>query len=772
MSPSHFGLLALLVVSSAAGAADTTISVTLEGAALTSAGIYDSDDHLVRSLWQMEQTPAGKLERTWDGLDDRGNRAAAGTYSYKVVVNNSTYANVGAIGNSGLPSSAANHTPTVMHGVAIDSEGSIYTANHWNEPGADFKKWDKDGKSVLQANYVIRNGSPNGAPYACAVDDGFLYCAVDGWDDDTSKDRQLIERFRQQTGALAKFTDSGSDGHITVYEWANKKIPATATGDDRQIMGWPLRSIVVKDKTLFVADALGGRVLRYNKKTGKPEGEFPVTLPTALAFDKAGQLWVGHEHRKVSIFTPEGKLVREALHDLGDVQSLAFGPDGRLYVADGKAGQVRIFDVSPAQPKQTATLGQKAVPGDRAADRFFALKGVAVDAQGFVVTIQNEPVGGARLARWNPQLKLAWEHFGTMFVSNVNYGAFDPDTIYSFNFHRYTLKDRAKGTWEYTGNVHSPEAYTHLRSNEVHGSPRILKLGPAKGEFMFHPVGDGVHIYRFTSTIPRIPHLVAMVGGGDMGPTGASETKDNKMGKWSWCSPSATGSEPKAADIQWFKKSGEKDATYSNKGVNIDAQGNLWYGDDGRIWKIPLESFNAAGNPHYDWAAATVFAQKDDSGMEFSPYMVQRADDGSVYAFGESKAWPKSMTRKYDAWMGGLTLAKFDAKGVRQWTVKLPDTVTGMDVIPGSNGVIVATAFNCTIYHYSVDGLQIGSVRPGEAMSNDIGDLDNTASLAVNRDPRDGIIDVFCEDDRVLRVGWFRIDDKKIKTAKGVIKLP
>ena len=49
--------------------------------------------------------------------------------------------------------------------------------------------------------------------------------------------------------------------------------------------------------------------------------------------------------------------------------------------------------------------------------------------------------------------------------------------------------------------------------------------------------------------------------------------------------------------------------------------------------------------------------------------------------------------------------------------------------------------------------------------------MDDHASVAVTRDPRDGILDVFTEDDYVLRIGWFRIDDHAIDTVAGDVVL-
>ena len=54
-------------------------------------------------------------------------------------------------------------------------------------------------------------------------------------------------------------------------------------------------------------------------------------------------------------------------------------------------------------------------------------------------------------------------------------------------------------------------------------------------------------------------------------------------------------------------------------------------------------------------------------------------------------------------------------------------------------------------------------------MNKQSGWFDNHACIAVNRDRRDGILDVFAEDDFVLRIGWYRIDDSKIDVITGKI---
>jgi sugar lactone lactonase YvrE len=411
-------------------------------------------------------------------------------------LNRATYKNVGAIGNSGRAPTPEAHTPTALLSVAVDAAGAIYTANGWDEAGADFKKWDAQGNAVFDARYQIRNGNPNGAPYAIAVDESAIYCAMGGWAKAPWNHEQQLQRFSKADGKHQAFTKvPDKTGHIQVYEWPEKLVPPAAPREDAELMREPLRAVAVAGGQLLVADALAGKVRRYDKLTGEPRGEFEVPLPQALAVDRLSRVWVGHQHHRVSVFSAEGKRIARVLDDIGEIASLAFGPNGALYVADRQAGQVKVYDLTGKWVRLVRTHGQKAQAGDRAADRFFELRGAAVDPQGCLVTIQTEPSGGARLARWSPEGKPLWEHFGCEFVSLGNYGRQDPDTLYSMTFHRYHLTDRARGQSEYTGCLVAERPKYHA---DVHGVPRLLRLEGR--DFLFLPTGDGLQVYRVSST--------------------------------------------------------------------------------------------------------------------------------------------------------------------------------------------------------------------------------------------------------------------------------
>lgn len=767
MRLNFLSLLAICVslLSSRARAAERSFDFTLPAAAQTSAGIYTADGRLVRVLWTMQQLEAGHYTRAWDGKDQAGQDAPAEAYQYRVVANRSTYVNVGAIGNSGLPPDAHDHTPTGMESVAVDADGNVYTANGWDEAGADFKKWDKSGKSVYDANYQIRNGHPNGAPYAIAVDDKYLYCAVGGWAREPWNEAQQIQRFRLADGKEEKFTKTGrKDGHIQVYEWPSRKIPPGTSKTDAELMKAPLRALAIAGDTIYCADLLGGRVLKFDKATGESRGQLNVKLPNALALGPDNKILVGYEGKRIAEEMTGGALLeRQDLGPVDAIEALAYDrKNDQLLIADNEIHAVRCIPLHGADRAQHL-FGHAATPGDRAADAFFHLRGVAVDSQGNVITIQNEPYGGARLAKFSPDHKLLSEQFGCEFVSLGNYGIDDPDGFYSMTFHDYRLTNHDKGQWQYIGDgAPFPERRYYA---DVHGVPRVLKLGAH--DFCFLPTGDGVQVYRIdkSKAAGRGPafHLAAMLGGRSPTPDGQKEGKE--LGQWSWHDLAGEGL-PRPGSFDWFKKPGQ--GRYSCFGMDVDPAGNIIFANTTThsIWMIPLGPLDAKGNPTYDWKDAKEIVGRDGSALKFEPNMAQRSEDGSVYAFGWSKPWPQPKNNPF--WMGGTTLARFDKTGKLLWAVPLPHLVVGLDVIPGG-GCMVGEGKDARIDHYTADGLLIGAMQPGAAMHKESGWMDNHASVAVNRDPRDKKLDVFAEDDYCLRIGWYRVDDSRIQVISGTV---
>ena len=747
-----------------------TFELTLaKDAALTSAGVYDPGGHLVRTLWTMEPQKAGTSKATWDGLDEFGRPAPDGDYTYRLIVNSSTYRNIGIVGNTGTPPGELQHIQHGVISVVCDAKGNIYTANGWEEAGHDFKVQGPDGKTLFHARYQIRNGNPNGAPHAIAIDEKFIYCATHGWDSEQWKNKMQIQRFHIKNGNHEKFTDPALEptaGHIELYEWPKRQIPEGTPKEDADLMALPVRALAILGDSIIATDALGGKIHKFHKVTGTRQGEFAVKLPHALAIDTAGRLWIGHERHQVSVFTIDGKDLGTRLTDVGEVKSLAFGPKGLLYVADGEACRVKVYDVSKDKPQLVRTFGQPAKPGDYAPERFYSLRGAAVDPQGNIVTIAGVTVGGARIAKFSPDGKCLWEHMALMFCDVGNYSQRNPDEVITQRFHRLMLTDKKAGTWEYRGTLLDGDP-SYIWGN--HGVLKLLDFGGS--QFLYQCYGDGMQIYRRRDDVFR---PAAMVGGNEPTPDGrfvhnlpAEERKPD--GWWTWTDANDNG-KVDDKEVIWFKEPGE--ARYAIFGMNVDDKGTLVYCEQHTwaTWELPMSGLDANGNPVYDWRLARQIVPRDTSPVKFMPLMAIRSDDGSLYAFGRSEAWerPGGKTGGY-AWMGGWALFRYDKNNKFMWAARLPNVCVGMDAIPGGRGVMLGYFEKGYVYHYTPDGLLIGYMQVGDAAGKVTGWMDNTAAVAVNRDPRDGMLDVFGEDSWLNRMIWYRVDDRDIRTISGKV---
>ena len=122
--------------------------------------------------------------------------------------------------------------------------------------------------------------------------------------------------------------------------------------------------------------------------------------------------------------------------------------------------------------------------------------------------------------------------------------------------------------------------------------------------------------------------------------------------------------------------------------------------------------------------------------------------------------------------MAGWVLMRFDKDGKMLWYRQLPAACPGMDVIPGGGGVMLVNIKlekeGCDIYHYNQNGSLIGITRPSAAFRSPGGIPDNTASLGISRDPRDGIMDMFVEVCIGNRFYWLRVGDRKKPEVRSV----
>lgn len=731
------------------------VPLMLDKEAITTASIFDGRGQLVRTLWQLRQLPAGRHLEEWDGLTDTFTEAPAGSYELQLMTNAGRYENVAAIGNSGSPPDADGHVPMSVASVVVDRDGAVFAANGWDEAGHDWKKWDRDGRSILHSNFQVRNGDPNGLPYRVVVDDQFLYVAYIAHGGGKIGGH-WVQRFDRQTGKSARFPKGlERNGLIQVYP------PPEKDSWDQPITG-----LALAGRLLLVGDRRANRVLKYDRDSGEQVGEFAVEKPGAMGVDSAGRLWIVRDETRVVVMAVDnGRELAQPVKGLGKLVGLSLAPGGRLLLADDKSRQVLCYRVADLTATREAAFGQRARPGDDAPDRFYELTDVAAGPDGNVITVERFPVGGSRVSKWPANFtpaKPLWTHLGLEFTGNANYAVEDPDTIVTNYFQRYQLT-KPSGVWQFRGNLFCG-GYTSV--SEWHGVPRWVTLGGQR--FFYFANGDGVQAYRLSRAGATTSLRFAMALGGREPAVDGKLHRGEPLGQWTW----TDANDNQVVDeneVKWFKQPGE--GRYAVFGMNVDSQGNILFCDHHTrsIWMIPQFGLNSVGNPTYDWSHAKEVVVADNSKVKFFPLMAVRTERGEMYAFGRSELFPPH-PGSGPAWMGGWTLAKFAASGERQWVTRLVQHCTGMDYVPGDGGVVLGYFADAIVYHYNRDGLLVGSARPGPPAAGLSGWLDNTSSIACNRDPRDGRIDVFAEEDYAHRILWYRFDDSQIKIQKQRIE--
>ncbi|HEY3332025.1 MAG TPA: FlgD immunoglobulin-like domain containing protein [Capsulimonadaceae bacterium] len=779
-----FALAALLIALPLHAA---SFSFTLKRDGNTSAGVYDAQGHLVRVLWTMQPMTAGSHDATWDGNDVTGNPAPPGQYRYIVAVNHSTYRCVAPIGNSGVPTTTKGHVPINFESVAVGPDDAPYTTHDWDEPHNDIRKWDPiTGKSLITSGHIVRDSGK-----AIAVDGDVVYAtAYTGIGD---KPAFRIHRFLATQTSVRSDPNASKNWPIVVYQGDAGRVPVGTPAADVSLVTVPLLSLAVSGDTLLATDSLGGKVKRYDKTSGAELASFDVKLPVAIAASPDGNIWVGHEHSKVSVFSSDGKLLGTPISDLKQVISLSIGKNGNLYVADEGAGQVKIYSIHGAQVTSTGTLGNPAQAGDIDPSRFRRVHGAAVDSHGNVYTIQNEYHfgDGGHLAKFGPDGKLIWEQTGLEFSSTACYSDANPDIAYSALWHAYRL-DRASGTATPVGNIFagtgldSDLSVAGNRGDYIGrapaGVPRVFRINGK--DYLYRPAGDCMQIFRMDKGASGGPvaRLVSMIGQNQPTATGqfpAEFWKRETFQLWSWQDARGT-SKPEIADISYFTKPGQG-SLWQHGPFSVDSQKNIYFAsyDLGgkqreEIWMLPFLGLDNRSNPIYDWKSAKLCIAKDTTATNYAPKMAANGDDGLLYTYGTSTLRPQ-MPQNGAVWMGGNTLAAFDKQGERRWIVDLSKTSVGLCPLPGPRGgcVIGGGPAAGTIYHYTRDGLLVGKVGPspemGRSPDNPSGFLDMFAAVSANRDPRDGQVDVFVEDNFNLRILWYRIDDRDIETLTGAI---
>lgn len=757
-------LCAACLLSGLAAAAQTPFGFSLEKDCQTSAGVYRPDGRLERILWSLRKLSAGEHHETWDGLDEFGRNLPPGAYEVRVACSNATFASVGTIGNSGVGSAMQAGTDDL---IADRQTGDIYTANNWEEAGQDFRKMNADGRHLMDARFRVRNGTPNGWPIAVAVDDGILYCSVFtvhekiAGQEKTLDGGAVIRKFSADKGEPLKFpTDTG-------YLRVKQPDPQQKDVFDHQ----SLHAIVICGNAIVAADRDTGQIWEFDKSTGKQIGGFSLNRPVSLACDGQEHLWIAHDGKKVSVMDLGGKALAKPAVSAGGIVCIRLERDRRLWLADQDAGQISVYRMDSAKGVTLEkSYGHKAQPGQFEPLAIGHIQSFDVMPDGGFVLAQTYGHGSV-VTRFGPDKKLIWQQVGLEFCTNGCYDPKHPDLFISSLSNAYRLTDPNKGEWQFAGCLYQGP----IKTDQSTGTPRIIYRDGRR--YFYSLTGDLVKVFRLEGERMVPSTMVGLTPRAWDDKLLGAVPENQKPTHYVWRDANGDG-QIQPGEVTRINDPKSQIASFS---CEVDEQGNLIIPNhyNNGIDVLPLSKFDERGNPVYEWSELRQLLPPDDTLRGLRPQKACPLPGGGMYVLQQADPafYPPSKTMtpwgnvSGLVWMGGWVFSKYDPAGRRLFTLPLPEECTGLDWVPDAGrdretGVIVGEYSAMRLLHFSPDGLMLQILSP----RHKTGWLDHNGSLSVNRNPRDGLADVFAEESLSNRISWYRLDDREVKTLKVSLK--
>jgi len=236
---------------------------------------------------------------------------------------------------AGWPSggrSAPGYGTGAVSAVATDRQGRVFVFQRAPEPVLIFQR---DGTFVR-----AWGAGEFTSPHGCRFDpEGNL------WLTDNADHRVL--KYTPEGKLLATFGTKGQAGEDATHFNKPTDIAFAPNGD------------------VYISDGYGNsRVVRFSHegkylgawgRKGTGEGEF--NLPHSVVIDRTGKVYVAdRENARVQVFTPEGKFLTQ-WHDTGHPYGLYLTPDQRLYLTDGLANTLSVFDLTGKRLSRMGSAG-------------------------------------------------------------------------------------------------------------------------------------------------------------------------------------------------------------------------------------------------------------------------------------------------------------------------------------------------------------------------------------------------------------------------------
>ena len=328
----------------------TTWTFTLPRQATTSAGVYDLQGHLLRTLWRAEVLSAGEQRRVWDGRDDLGRPVSDSDVEFRLIHHRISHVWEGVIGNSSTEAGGPSIHRSFLQPTSIVPVGSrIYYAVGYNEGQPGIHGFSLNAPQVN--THPITSTDVFVGHEILASDGARLYWANTGGFSPIS----FVGVYDLSTAKLGSFASGKSVCLNRRQDWKDCFRGYDSVIDVLTEKGEGATGLAVQRGGRLLAVAHGEqRLIRlFDKTTGAPVREIPVLRTRSqshnqLAMSPSGDLWVisGNVVLRYTDLEREPRVVAtiDTLEHPLALGTAETGDEG-VWVADGGASQqLKKFD--------------------------------------------------------------------------------------------------------------------------------------------------------------------------------------------------------------------------------------------------------------------------------------------------------------------------------------------------------------------------------------------------------------------------------------------
>jgi hypothetical protein len=381
------------------------ISYSISEPGLTTIGIFDKNEKLIRQLILGEEKSVGTHIDFWNFRDDSGLVVEPGQYQFRGATSNIKAVWKETLGNTGTPPWGETKIRGGIFNVIEALGNDIIVGNPLGEGAGHFQRLDHSGQPL----WSLASEPGHGEETAMTADDNFVYIVTQS---DTDRDnsgnvlfKDKLWRVSSKTGRLVPWSEDkpqielNKEYRYGVGRWSKYEIRQDRYENFKH--AYEVCDIEVFAGKLFIPLRSKGKIDIYSAETGSFLNSIEgFNKCQGIDIDRHGNLYVASGQKIFHCDISSGLIKPVVAESLDAPWDVELDEIGNIYVSDhGKNQQIKKFDSSGKLIRSFGVVGGGHIKDGRL-DRLFFPLGITIDGSNRLVVAD---YGNGRLVYYNQQ---------------------------------------------------------------------------------------------------------------------------------------------------------------------------------------------------------------------------------------------------------------------------------------------------------------------------------------------------------------------------------